>query len=421
MPEKIALGTDWDQIGEQFTAVRGIGYVAWYPVAVNAVSMSEGNTVFDAIARWQERSRECVMTVHFNRIANGSVVSNGPRTQNAISFSDLTRTVPTFAVGEFEVLDRPALTIYYLPQHSSISRDWALAIEKIAPTISQWFGPPKKKVTVIDLADETASAFGSGAELFVPLRSSTPEAVQQQIAPTLTHAAVVSHRRWIDEGLAQFAQMLAVENTSGQKAALAQLRRFGDALAQAEEPQPRGESAEAPRPTEPQPLITTADPAFYRIKATFVWWMLRDMLGEEPLQHALSSYRAADDKEPSYMQRILELEAKHSLEQFFDDWVYRDRGLPDFKIESVYPRQTLAGSYVATVTVVNAGQAGAEVPVRVRAAQGERTARLLVPAGQKATVRVELAAYPTEVVVNDGSVPESDASNNSLTVPPQTK
>ena len=35
--------------------MRGLGYVVWYPVAIEAVSMSDGNAVFDAIAAWKQR------------------------------------------------------------------------------------------------------------------------------------------------------------------------------------------------------------------------------------------------------------------------------------------------------------------------------------------------------------------------------
>ena len=37
------------------------------------------------------------------------------------------------------------------------------------------------------------------------------------------------------------------------------------------------------------------------------------------------------DSEPTYFQKLLEAQTKHDLEWFFDDWVYRDRGLPDFQ------------------------------------------------------------------------------------------
>ncbi len=57
LPDDLALRSDWDQISEPFTAVRGLGYVVWYPVSIDAVSMSDGNAVSDAIALWKERHR----------------------------------------------------------------------------------------------------------------------------------------------------------------------------------------------------------------------------------------------------------------------------------------------------------------------------------------------------------------------------
>ena len=421
MPENIATSADWDQIGEQFTAVRGVGYVAWYPVAIESATLSEGSSLFDAITRWQKRSRESTLNVSFKKIANLTLLTNGqPQdvspTQTQVSFHSLDTTVPTFTLGAFEVLDRPALIVYFLPQHSSSARGWALAIEQIAPTISEWFGPPKRKVTIIDLGEERASSFEAGPFLFASLRAGSQQAIALETAPTLVHAAVSSNRHWIGEGLGQFAQMLLLEKNSGRSQVLAHFSRLSKALVQAEQQQSKASDSSTSGAS--QSLITSADPAFYRTKAMFVWWMLRDMLGDEVLQRTIASYRSADDKEPSYIQGLLEVQAKRSLETFFGDWVYRDSGLPDFKVESVYPRKTLNNSYVVTVTVANSGRAGAEIPVTVRAARGERTARLFVPAGQKATVRIEIAAYPTEVEINDGSVPESDATNKRFTVAP---
>jgi hypothetical protein len=72
-----------------------------------------------------------------------------------------------------------------------------------------------------------------------------------------------------------------------------------------------------------------------------------------------------------------------------------------------------------TITVENRGGAGAEVPVIVRAAGGEVRKRLQMAAHSKVVTRIEVPAAPTEVVVNDGSVPESDVSNNSLRIEPK--
>ena len=60
-----------------------------------------------------------------------------------------------------------------------------------------------------------------------------------------------------------------------------------------------------------------------------------------------------------------------------------------------------------TVTIENLGDAGAEVPVTLRMEDGEVTKRLEVRAKSKASIRIEASSTPQEVVVNDGSVPES--------------
>ncbi len=98
----------------------------------------------------------------------------------------------------------------------------------------------------------------------------------------------------------------------------------------------------------------------------YVWWMLRDMVGEAALKKALTAYRPEQDKEPSYMPRLIAAQTQKDMEWFFDDWVYRDRGVPEFKIESVFPRKTMTNTYLVAITVDNLGTAGAEVPITVR-------------------------------------------------------
>ena len=36
----------------------------------------------------------------------------------------------------------------------------------------------------------------------------------------------------------------------------------------------------------------TFDETYYRSKAAYVWWMLRDTVGDEALQQAIAKYRA---------------------------------------------------------------------------------------------------------------------------------
>jgi hypothetical protein len=162
--------------------------------------------------------------------------------------------------------------------------------------------------------------------------------------------------------------------------------------------------------------VNTTSEELYRSKAMYVWWMLRDMVGEAALKKALAAYRPELDKEPSYMPRLITAQTQRNLDWFFDDWVYRDRGLPDFKVESGFSRKTPNGAFLLTITLDNLGTAGAEVPVIVKYNGGEILQRLEVRAKSKGVVRVETPAAPQEIVVNDGSVPESDVTNNAFKI-----
>src|SRR5262249_62244685 len=51
VPEDIAAHTSWDQISPAFTALRGAGYVAWYPIATESANFSEGNSMFQGADR----------------------------------------------------------------------------------------------------------------------------------------------------------------------------------------------------------------------------------------------------------------------------------------------------------------------------------------------------------------------------------
>jgi aminopeptidase N len=165
-----------------------------------------------------------------------------------------------------------------------------------------------------------------------------------------------------------------------------------------------------------QSLVSTTDEVYYRIKAMYVWWMLREMIGDDALQTVIQNYHADQDKDPTYVQRLISAQSKRDLEWFFDDWVYRDRGLPDFKVASAVSRETLNNAYVVAVTVENAGAAGAELPVTIDSTNGQKTARLLVKAGQKEITRISVTGKPIQVILGDGSVPESDTSNNRIDV-----
>jgi len=148
----------------------------------------------------------------------------------------------------------------------------------------------------------------------------------------------------------------------------------------------------------------------------YVWWMLREIVSQRALLDTLQQYDPASDTEPSYIQKLLEKNSKKDLEWFFDDWVYRDRGLPEFKVSNGYARPSLQGIFLVSATIENAGGAGAEVPVILHTENGEVISRLLVPAHGKTAARIEVGSRPIELTVNDGSVPEADRSDNTTRI-----
>jgi len=148
---------------------------------------------------------------------------------------------------------------------------------------------------------------------------------------------------------------------------------------------------------------------------------LRDLLGEETLKRALFFYRPTEDRDAIYLQRLVQAETKRDLQWFFEDWVYHDRGLPDFRIESAFSRQASQGNYLVTVTVENLGAAGAEVPVTAHFEGGDTNERVEVRGKTKGVVRIATPKPATEIIVNDGSVPESDLTNNTYKMESSSK
>ena len=427
-PGEVAYRTEWDEVSSYFTGVRSIGHVNWFPVAMDAASLSEGTSVFDTEAAWMQRQSASELLVTMAVPTGLKIASNADSTQitaekTTLDFHRLGSRVPTFVMANFEVMERPAITMYYVPDHASIARDYVVACEKAVPLVTDWFGAPREKITVIDLPDQLSSTFESGSVEFLPLRKLDPIGFELSMIHPLVHSAFHSNRKWIDEGLAHFLQSVAVETDEKSHAAgLAYMGNFLPGLAQTEK---IALSPNNPGKMVPQPLVTTNDDIYFRVKGAYVWIMLRELIGDEALKKAIRSYRSEADKQPAYMQSLVETPAdpmapKLDLEWFFDDWVYRDKGLAEFSIESAYPRESLMKSYMVTVTVANTGNVQADAIISLRSAAGVRSTHGLVKANSKEVLRISFPVRPDEAIVNDGTVPEYDRKNNTFTFGPET-
>jgi hypothetical protein len=443
VPAEDAKHSDWDEIGRSSTAVRGIGYVTWYPIATEAASLSDSSSVSEAVGRWKQREAQAEMNIRFSHsgaesaelpvlLCNGRNQPGGYeqirgahlrdyeqtpavyRIWSDCSFHSLRYLVPVFAIGNYALLDQLAVNIRYIPEHKSGADDYALAIEQVEPFVKRVLGNPREtegvKAHAMEIYDPLASPFESGDMLFTPFtlkeNSLLLSAIQQ-----LTHIMFSSSRPWIFHGLSGFAQVAYLQEEEGREAAINYLQHHRSALAESD----KQVADKGDRPKS-HSLINSPDEFYVQTKAMNVWWMLRDMIGENALSAALHNYKADDDKAASYIQKLIEAQAHRDLEWFFDDWVYRDRELPDFHIASMYPRELLNGGYMITVTVENTGAAGAEVPVTLHMEHGEATQRLIVPGSSQASVRIQAASLPREITVNDGSVPENNTRNNTYRI-----
>ena len=432
VPEGVAKHTSWDQMSPAFTAVRGAGYVAWYPITTEAADFSEGNSLFEVADRWKAREAgsEFKATLSLSGAggdrpvvllcgANGGASGDSERDwtlRSECSWEALGTVAPTFVAAGYLVQAKPPLSLSSLRGHEAGAGTYVNALDPAMKFVTGWFGKPSAPIAVADFADANSAPFESGTLLMASMAAADSKLAGINLVHELVHSALPSSRPWVYEGLAHFAEALYRQDQGGRQAALDFLGIHRAAFLDSEK-----EVAVSAGKNAGQPLAGTFDETYYRSKAAYVWWMLRDMVGDAALKQAIGNYRAEEDRDPKYVEKLVEAAAKRDLGWFFDDWVYRDRGLPDFKVQSVHPWQTEKGVQIVTVTLENKGDAGAEVPFRVIFAEGEITTRLEVRARSTATTRVETPSVATQIVVNDGSVPEVDLTNNAYTIPAAAK
>jgi hypothetical protein len=419
-PAKIAANNDWDRIAPEFTGVRGVGYVAWYPVAIEPALLGDGKKVFDRLGEWKQRHAESMakvqLTVQRTDGVKFQIVPTGlpnRSLQESISRADIQTlnlefrragvNPPMIVIGDYQSVEFEHGRIWRYPYAAEIAKRYIAAVHVTPPFVGN---SENRAVLLVQLPDGHTT-YESGEWLYLPLVNAEGRELAQHLIHSITHAAFYSKRSWIYEGLAHYGQARLIEEQAGRKAAVQFLEQRRGALALSDPDEPLSNA---------NSLINTSDEVFYRSKAMFVWWMLRDLLGEATFRRALGNYRAEMDRDPAYVQGLLEKESKRDLQAFFNDWVYRDRGLPDFRVTAAFPRRSLKGGYLVSVTVENLGNAGAEVPVFISAKETENNERVWVAAKSKASVRIELPILPTEARVNDGSVPESDPMNNTFAV-----
>jgi hypothetical protein len=434
-PEDLALHSDWDQISVPFTGLRGFGNVVWYPVTSVPVILGDGARLFDEIGQHKLKLSgahfRLRLTVEFPHGQPPSValINGYPAALKVTDNGGLDAEVAGVASGEAETatlgFEAPSLfvairtphpganlTAWTLPENEVAVQAWTAAATAVTPFLTDWLGQsPRSQLTLLDPPDPQDAPYETGALLATSLLEAPTDRLDGVLVHALSHSftgtSTQSPPAWLSEGLATFMETLWTEKQSGREQALGTLEAGRAALALAEPASP-GESVG-------QPLAVAISPVYYRTKAAYVLWMLRDLAGDTALSAALRAYDPAQDHGKGAGGGSLEKQLKQAgvsrdLSWFFADWVDADKGLPDITIESVFPSAAQSGNWLVAVNLANAGYAAAEVPVTVRSGSTTVTERVMVPARSKVVQRLLVQGKPTEVQVNDGTVPETQAS-----------
>jgi hypothetical protein len=421
VPLEVRAATDYDRITPTFTCLRGIGHVMWFPASLDPALMGEGNRVFEETGAWTIRHSLSSMTLAVSSDApdSGYFVSNaqirkieldGAMESSSFVWRHLGLAGPVLLGGHYQSVaakndSEAPFSVSYFPEHAAAAEDYARVI---ANTPSMIDGKSRIPARLVELPEAQDSTFEADTLLLTPLKTIDRKSLEVTLAYQLAHQSLWSPRAWIYAGAAHFAQTLMRERQDGRTAAIGFMQQRLTPLTLLD--------SESPASLKTNSLVNTTNEIFYRTKALYVWWMLREIVGQRALLDALQQYDPEADKEPSYIQKLVEKSSHKDLEWFFDDWVYQDRGLPEFTISNGYARPSLQGIYLVSATVENRGGAAAEVPITVHTQNGDVVSRLRVAAHARNAARIEVSSKPLEVTVNDGSVPELDRSDNTTQV-----
>jgi Peptidase family M1 domain len=433
-----AADADWDQISAERIALRGFGNVLWYPTAAAPAFLGDGAKLFQAVG--QNKLQQADATVHLRltveyvgdapdaaffcgrreQLKKVSENQNLPVAESpGVATAEFSQRQLGFRAPSLFVTDRAGTVtdnslISAVTDHYDALPNYGAAATKVQPVLTEWLGTGP--LGMLNILDHAGQPFEDDALLVTPIHASTPDELAPPLAHSLSHAWFSSSHVWLDEGVAQFLSLLWIEQTQGREVAVQHLQQDANTLALAEPPPAAaGSPVGSPSASEGQSLILASDEIYYRTKAAAVLWMLRSIVGDAALQQALQSYRTDRmDNDPKEFQRVLERCAKRDLAWFFDDWVYRDRGLPDLSIANVTPRAldkigNKGAGWLVAIEVKNDGDAAAEVPVTVRSGTLTSTQRLRIAGRSSASTRIVFEGTPSEVIVNDGTVPEVTA------------
>jgi hypothetical protein len=503
-PPDRALRTDWDTVSDAFTGLRGLGNVLWYPVTTPPASLHSASAVPDAVEH--VRAADASSRFHLRlaveyagfrpdsaffcgqRFVFPAPAATADASDGGVAVAEWDRPVlgprtPSLFIAQAAPRQEADGLLRVVTDNAETATALGAAVSRLRPMMSEWLGAaPLASVDIIDLPIPGATGFSDGTLFVAPLGTVSVSALAPALVQPLSAAWMPPDvsAAWLREGIPTFLQAVWSERSQGRAVALhglaANAAALGSQAAAVVPPISSSSSKDAAEPQAVPALATCDDPACTRARSAYVFEMLRSMLGDSPLQQAISGWRqrrtaAGTSSQPGtpaaetadMKQMLQQVAGKRDLGWFFQSWIDAGHTLPDLTIVTVAPRRVernapvdylparkpvggpigpepvpqvgdptyeaehkaitpgdrvapAIGSWLVAVEVQNTGDAEAEVPVTVRAGDLTNTMPLRVPGHGRATIRVPFEADPQEVVVNDGSVPEARVTTHRRSI-----
>ena len=181
-------------------------------------------------------------------------------------------------------------TVWTLPEDEAAVQAWTTAAATVTPFLQGWLGQrPRSQLTLLDLPDPQDAPFETGALLADRHSPGQPGPVGRHSGPRAHPRldAVVPRRPGSARAWRTSWARCGSRSSRAAKQALSALEARRAALALAEPRAPaKAQASRWPWPSRP---------VYYRTKAAYVLWMLRDLAGDATLSAALRAYDPAQD------------------------------------------------------------------------------------------------------------------------------
>ncbi len=199
-------------------------------------------------------------------------------------------------------LEGNGVTVFARTEDAGNAQAYISAAAMVTPLIHLWLGSePKGTLNIVDLPEANDAPFEDGTVLFTDVRSTEPEKLTDVLVHSLTHftsARLIPGCRRVC--LPSWGHC-GWRKITGARLPFSSWTIPAGALSLAEPGDVAGSDQQA--------LLMARDPVYYRTKATYVLWMLRDLAGDAALGRALRAYQPGSDTSGTGFEQVLEREA----------------------------------------------------------------------------------------------------------------